>query len=494
MTSPNQHENPTGSAPGAGTGAGAGGYGPAGAQQPPQQPPQPPQGHEFFQSIRHIGLRRGTNRWVGGVCSGVAQRLGWDPLLIRIIWFALCFFGGAGIALYGVAWLLLPDERDGSILVEEVTFGHVTPGFILSILMVVGGVTGSTATIPFIGVGLIIAIALIVVASAILSGQNSHGRNTEYPMGTNTGSGTESATTYGLAATGHPTGNAYGTRTGTGQPQGSAPQQPGAAAPQSTLNFQQSPGAQKSSTGQPPLTQPWTTQPPTPVNDKAWAAAAVRKPAHPAVISVIYGLLFLSAAAIAALAFLLPNNVGFNGWQLFVIWALVADLIVGVSLIGLGIAGRRSASVGWMVAPLLIISLFAIPQWGARNTTTLQPSASTIVMSSASYTSKDFSTIAPGIDAVMASVDIDLSDWQDSSASNGTSCPTGTLNLEARFSSVTITLPRGCGWSVGELVPMASSIDADGAESGLNSHESTDESEILSIAGSSLLGSIDIEE
>ena len=45
---------------------------------------------------------------VAGVCAGVAERLGVDPLLLRAAFVAATAAGGVGVVAYGVCWLLLP--------------------------------------------------------------------------------------------------------------------------------------------------------------------------------------------------------------------------------------------------------------------------------------------------------------------------------------------------------------------------------------------------
>ena len=65
----------------------------------------------FFSAVRGIGIRRRTdNKWVGGVCSGIATRLRIDPVVVRAGLILLILFGGVGIAAYLVAWVLLPDS------------------------------------------------------------------------------------------------------------------------------------------------------------------------------------------------------------------------------------------------------------------------------------------------------------------------------------------------------------------------------------------------
>ncbi len=55
-------------------------------------------------------VKRSTDdRWVAGVCSGVAKYLNIDPVIVRIV-IAVLTIVGAGAILYGAAWLLLPSD------------------------------------------------------------------------------------------------------------------------------------------------------------------------------------------------------------------------------------------------------------------------------------------------------------------------------------------------------------------------------------------------
>jgi signal transduction histidine kinase len=54
-------------------------------------------------------LRRDpANGWVAGVCSGLAREFGIDPLVVRVGFVAAALAGGFGIAVYLLAWVLLP--------------------------------------------------------------------------------------------------------------------------------------------------------------------------------------------------------------------------------------------------------------------------------------------------------------------------------------------------------------------------------------------------
>jgi phage shock protein PspC (stress-responsive transcriptional regulator)/FtsH-binding integral membrane protein len=55
-------------------------------------------------------LRRNrTNRVAAGVCSGLGDYFGVDPVLFRVLFATAAFFGGAGILAYLLAWAAIPD-------------------------------------------------------------------------------------------------------------------------------------------------------------------------------------------------------------------------------------------------------------------------------------------------------------------------------------------------------------------------------------------------
>jgi phage shock protein PspC (stress-responsive transcriptional regulator) len=61
--------------------------------------------------------RRTTDRVIGGVAGGLGDYFNVDPLLFRIGFVGLIIFGGAGLVIYVIAWLLLPVEgHDTSVL------------------------------------------------------------------------------------------------------------------------------------------------------------------------------------------------------------------------------------------------------------------------------------------------------------------------------------------------------------------------------------------
>lgn len=54
--------------------------------------------------------RTRTNKILGGVCGGLGQYLGIDPVIIRIIFILLSLGHSLGVGLYILLWILLPEE------------------------------------------------------------------------------------------------------------------------------------------------------------------------------------------------------------------------------------------------------------------------------------------------------------------------------------------------------------------------------------------------
>lgn len=66
-----------------------------------------------MQPVTDPRFHRGSDRIIGGVCSGLAGRFRIDPLLVRIAFVLLVFVQGVGIFLYVVLWLVMPEHVEG---------------------------------------------------------------------------------------------------------------------------------------------------------------------------------------------------------------------------------------------------------------------------------------------------------------------------------------------------------------------------------------------
>ncbi len=63
--------------------------------------------------------RTQKGRIVAGVCSGVGEYVGVDPNIIRIGLAIVTLFGGLGIGVYAIGWLLLPEEGKDTSIVQD---------------------------------------------------------------------------------------------------------------------------------------------------------------------------------------------------------------------------------------------------------------------------------------------------------------------------------------------------------------------------------------
>jgi len=54
--------------------------------------------------------RSRKDRMIGGVCGGLGEYLSMDPTVIRIIYVLFALTGGAGVFLYLILLLVIPEE------------------------------------------------------------------------------------------------------------------------------------------------------------------------------------------------------------------------------------------------------------------------------------------------------------------------------------------------------------------------------------------------
>jgi phage shock protein PspC (stress-responsive transcriptional regulator) len=66
--------------------------------------------HTIDHGQAHPLRRPVSDRMVAGVAAGIANYLGADVTIIRIILAVLAFVGGAGVPIYLACWLLIPEE------------------------------------------------------------------------------------------------------------------------------------------------------------------------------------------------------------------------------------------------------------------------------------------------------------------------------------------------------------------------------------------------
>lgn len=59
--------------------------------------------------------RSDSRKLLAGVTSGIAEFVGIDPTIVRIIFIITAILGGSGIIVYLAFWLLIPKKTDKAI-------------------------------------------------------------------------------------------------------------------------------------------------------------------------------------------------------------------------------------------------------------------------------------------------------------------------------------------------------------------------------------------
>jgi phage shock protein PspC (stress-responsive transcriptional regulator) len=54
--------------------------------------------------------RSQQDRWLGGVCAGLARYAGLEAWLVRLLFVALLLMGGFGVLAYVLLWIFMPSD------------------------------------------------------------------------------------------------------------------------------------------------------------------------------------------------------------------------------------------------------------------------------------------------------------------------------------------------------------------------------------------------
>ncbi len=65
--------------------------------------------------VKHL-YRSKDNKILAGICGGVGELIGMDPVILRLIWTLIVIFTGIfpGVLFYILAVFIVPEERTAS--------------------------------------------------------------------------------------------------------------------------------------------------------------------------------------------------------------------------------------------------------------------------------------------------------------------------------------------------------------------------------------------
>jgi phage shock protein PspC (stress-responsive transcriptional regulator) len=126
---------------------------------PDPQPPPPP--HQDLDRLR----RSTSNRYVAGVAGGLGRHFNIDPTILRVLLVVLTFFGGAGLVIYGVCWLFVPEDNADHAPIrvgaEPRKILLLAAAGVAFLLAVGDAFNGFDAGWPIVGIAVVIAIVLM---------------------------------------------------------------------------------------------------------------------------------------------------------------------------------------------------------------------------------------------------------------------------------------------------------------------------------------------
>ena len=65
-------------------------------------------------------LQRNTNdQMIAGVASGVADYFGVDRSIVRVLWALSVLFGGLGVVVYVILWIVVPEAGSDRTVADD---------------------------------------------------------------------------------------------------------------------------------------------------------------------------------------------------------------------------------------------------------------------------------------------------------------------------------------------------------------------------------------
>lgn len=374
-------------------------------------------------------LRRSrTDRKIAGVAGGLGRHLNIDPTVLRVLFVVLALFGGAGLLLYGAAWLIVPEEGSEESIVQ-------TSPSTRNALLIVAGVVAALLLIgdSWGGFGFPWPLAILaLIVFAVLM-------NRDRP-----------APSAGQASGTPPAGpTAYGLSGGTWQQQATAPQAGPASDAPTTAPTEAStvsaPAADWQAPGAPGA--PGTPYPPGPPVPSVPPVPPVQPKADrgPKLFGITIALVALSLGALGL--YEAAGNTVVDA-----AYPALALTVIGVMLVVGSFAGRPGGLVFLgVVAALILGATSAVDgNWNSDRRILRVPVAAEDVRNSYSLTA--------------GQIVLDLTEVKDLENLDGR-----RLALHAEAGEILVTVPEGVDVDVDSSIRFGGEIEVDGVVENGNS-------------------------
>lgn len=348
-------------------------------------------------------LRRSvSDRYIAGVAGGLGRHFNIDPTVIRVLLAVLTLFGGAGVLIYAVCWLFVPEEgkdRAGIHVGSDARKILLLAAAGIAVLLAVGDAfNGFDAGWPIASVAVVIAVIMVARdRKADRAAQRNPGQ-TSYPAPQYPG--------YAPYAGAQPD-----TQTLPGQP---LPAQPGA-------------------TDQPPAWRPPVMTPPL-------------LPPHPKRTGIIW---FWPTLALIAIGLGIVGIVDADSHVVAGVYPAVALAITGVMLLVGSMFGRPGGLIFLGVLSTVALSVATVLGTFHFDGRELQENPS-----SASAVQDDYSIH-------MGRIELDLTDVKDPNNLAGKE-----INLHLNAGEITVIVPRGLNVHIDAEMGFAGGIKIPGYDGG----------------------------
>lgn len=116
--------------------------------------------------------RSTAQRVIAGVCGGLGEYFGVDPIWFRIGFVVLALGGGSGILIYLVLWLVIQPAPDGHVSPTPGQGAPTGAAVVGAVFMIVGTIALANTIAPWVGQYIWPVVFVLVGLALVMGGLN----------------------------------------------------------------------------------------------------------------------------------------------------------------------------------------------------------------------------------------------------------------------------------------------------------------------------------